>query len=254
MVSLIADRWILGEFLCHLDEHSASVGSAATMWLTGYLSFCKFLTIKFPFRTRAWSKSHAHKVCGIIWGLCLISPTQLMLYYILATSSSPIEFEYTSYSCDYIYKIAPNWLDKLSDIYAFLSFALVYMVLILSSGYLLMKARIGAAERQRAVPWPGVLAVILTATTLIVSFLPYNVFRISHIFRPGHHEYGVQQWRIVIYFQNINIVANFLIFALTVQSFREFLKTKFQAAVFLCCHSTKVSGHEVELSTGLATL
>jgi hypothetical protein len=157
-----------------------------------------------------------------------------MLYYILATSYSPVEFEYTSYSCDYVYKLAPNWLNQLSDIYVFFGVALVFFVLILSSGYLLMKAQRGAVERQRAVPWPGVLAVTLTAATLLVSFLPYTIVRVTNPGQSGAEDhYSFELWRIVIYFQNINIMANFFIYSLTVKSFRDFLKDRVDAAVFM---------------------
>jgi hypothetical protein len=158
----------------------SGVCTTVTARLTGTLFIYKFLTVKDPFRTRTWSRRNAHKICALIWGLCFISPTQLMLYFILPTSSNPVKFKYISNSCDYDYDLAPEWLEKLSDIYLFyMGFALVYFILIASSGYLVLKAWRGAEKHQRTVSWPGVLAVTLTAITLLVAFSPYIVVGVT---------------------------------------------------------------------------
>ena len=60
------------------------------------------------------------------------------------------------------------------------------------------------------------LAIALTAVTLVLSFLPYNVVR---IISQSDNSVDVELWRAVIYFQNINIMANFFIYSLTVPKF-----------------------------------
>ena len=72
------------------------------------------------------------------------------------------------------------------------------------------------------------LAIALTAVTLVLSFLPYNVVR---IISQSDNSVDVELWRAVIYFQNINIMANFFIYSLTVPSFRKFLRDRFRALV-----------------------
>ena len=108
IVLMITDRWVLGEALCCLQEHYASVCTAATVSLTGCLSISKSLTIRFPFRSRTWSGRTTHKICAVIRTLCFFTPTELMLFYILLTDSNPVHFVYISYTCDYKYPLAPT--------------------------------------------------------------------------------------------------------------------------------------------------
>ena len=229
IVALIVDTWILGDVWCRVEEHVASVCTTATVGLTVFLSICKSLTVWCPLRTRTWSRRNAHKLSALIWGFCLVSPTQVTLLYVMVVEPvDTVYFNYISYTCDYNYTLTPHWLGLLTDVYLLVGVTTAYLILLASSVYLLLKAVRRAAQHERSVPWQGMLAIALTAVTLVLSFLPYNVMR---IISQLDNFVDVELWRAVIYFQNINIMANFFIYSLTVPSFRKFLRDRFRALV-----------------------
>ena len=62
-VTLAADKWILGDFLCHVRVHVGYWDYCCTMWFTAILTVSKNLILKYPFRARVWGKHHAHRIC-----------------------------------------------------------------------------------------------------------------------------------------------------------------------------------------------
>ena len=65
--ALIADRWILGEVLCHMSDGVYWLGSGVTMLLTCTLTTAKLITVKRPLRANVWPARVGHKTCAAVW-------------------------------------------------------------------------------------------------------------------------------------------------------------------------------------------
>ena len=83
------------------------------------------------------------------------------------------------------------------------------------------------------------MTVVLTATVYTLSILPITVYLIVGLLLEKDPEPGpffVEFFRVAISALNLNVLANFFVYSLTVTSFRSFLKVKFrQTALFLSC-------------------
>jgi hypothetical protein len=137
------------------------------------------------------------------------------------TSTEALQFNYMDYTCSYdeTQLEVPTWLTWFAGIFSLGGFLLAIVILVITSAILLMKARILALERGRNLRWQGVLTVTATTVVYLVSILPYFIVAVSSL----AVTYSITTWRIVLYISNLNIMANFYIYSLTVRSFREFL-------------------------------
>ena len=228
IISLVADHWILGQFMCVLQEQISSIGVVSTVLLTSYLALAKALTIKFPLKARAWTKRTAHKISGFIWTLCLVSPPQITLFYITTTAPNPVYFHNQTFTCNYNHQDCPEIFIIMTNIYLTLGLICGNLILISTSIYFLFKAIKAATEHSRTLPWQGISTVTLTSISLICSFSPYNIIRLT---ARENSDYSAIVWRTCLYLQNINIVSNFFIYSLTVKSFKEFLQARFRVVL-----------------------
>ena len=221
-LSILTERWILGELMCRLQELITFWCYSTVLVLTCTLTTTKLLTVKFPFRCRTWSARRAHQGCVSIWVVSL--PTLIDKF--PAFFSDDLLFAYEEYSCISEIENLPIWLEWfdrcLWSVHMFL-----ILILLLTSVLLVVEARRAASKHQRVVRWQGILAVVLTGTVFVISFGPLVWVGVT----PDVH-YNTNTIRAANFLTNLNVVANFFIYALTVQSFREFLKEK----VMIICH------------------
>ena len=215
-LSILTERWILGELMCRLQELITFWCYSTVLVLTCTLSTTKLLTIKFPFRCRTWSARRAHQGCLCIWVASLLS----LLDKFPAFFSDDLHFAYEEYSCICEIEILPAWLEWfdrcLWSVHMFL-----IIILLLTSVMLVVEARKAASKHQRAVRWQGILTVVVTGAVFVISFGPIVWMGVT----PAVH-YNTNTIRAANFLTNLNVMANFFIYALTVQSFREFLKQK----------------------------
>ena len=97
--------------------------------------------------------------------------------------------------------------------------------MIATSALLLMAAKRSAARQGHGLQGSGVITVLLTVMVLIISNVPLFMMLVMETMIPGF-EVGGTTWRVAAFLQYLNIMANFFIYALTVSSFKEFLKVK----------------------------
>ena len=221
VVSLITDRWVFGTSLCYLNDHVHWLCNPLVMALTCALSIAKFLSVKFPFRADTWTRKQAHMVCTLLWVLCLISPPQL----VRAVFSKPnsMHFCYIDYSCSYNMTInntnAPQWLYYSTSTFLLVTPILISVLLLCMCSLLLAEAWKTARRYREHLRWQGILAVMLTTAVFFISLGPYFIVKATN----DTVEYHISTQRAVEFLQNINIMANFFVYSLTVRSFRRFL-------------------------------
>ena len=221
IISLISQKWILGDIVCFLNPNINSVCLDATAGLTCLLTIYKLLIVMFPLRSRVWTARRAHFYSGLFWGIGLFQPARILWWFF--TESGAIFFSFRDYTCDYDFGMqdAPTWFQQTAFYFSFGGLFTVFILLILSSILLLVKAHLSALERGRSLRWQGVVTVTATTSVFLVSNLPWFSLSVLGVF--ANQTFGVSTWRIVLYISNLNVMANFYVYSLTVQSFRTFL-------------------------------
>ena len=99
---------------------------------------------------------------------------------------------------------------------------LSFTILIVTSVLLLIVASRAASRHGETLRWEGVITILLTAGVLLISYLPKSVIIVT--MQLGV-EYSNTTSRVSHHLTSLNIMANFFVYSLTVQSFRNFLKT-----------------------------
>ena len=226
IVSLFADRWILGGFLCSFLMNAQWLA----YWMTGILTCClassKLMVVRYPLRTRFCTRRKVHLVCGVLWALTFITPPQLLL--MIQGDHETMYFDYSMYICmfDYSSPYRQSALLYSAVIFAGIVQVLMYTILPLASVLLVIEARKVAMRLGEHIRWQGVLTVTVCTTLYFVSTLPaiivsglnaYNVVTFTVITRRAIH-----------FFTHLNVMTNFFVYCLTVASFREFLKLRVQ--------------------------
>ena len=100
-----------------------------------------------------------------------------------------------------------------------------------SSLLLLRVARRTALQQRLPIRRQGMMTVFLTVLLFYISYLPWLLVFQSDIASPP-------LWRAAQFVQNLNIMANFVIYTLTVCSFRDFLRSMlYRVVLSLRLHS-----------------
>jgi hypothetical protein len=80
--------------------------------------------------------------------------------------------------------------------------------------------------------WQGVLTVVFTAVVYSIAFLPNTVYHIGEPFvgveSLKSEPFRVTFFRVAASVLTVNVIANFFIYCLTVNSFRAFLRVRIQ--------------------------
>ncbi|KAL5258342.1 hypothetical protein ACHWQZ_G008993 [Mnemiopsis leidyi] len=223
------DYWVLGTLLCHLEDSLGIVCPTATMLLTCCLSTVKLLLVRFPLRASVWSAQFGHQICAGLWVLTLVwySPALAgkMLYL-----KKTINFSLYEYQCNYNMTSAD--LPQTYRSYLIVSFPVIsllsYTLLIVTSILLLVIAKRAGGRAGSTLRWEGVVTVLLTVGVLLVSYFPLSVVVIAWLLEV---RYSGTVWRAAAAMQYLNIVANFFIYPISVESFREFLKVRLNGVI-----------------------
>ena len=223
-LALIADQWILGEVLCHLEENIGWVCVLVTIYLTCAMTTLKLIIVTFPLKTGAWTSSLGHRICVVLWlfGLACCTPTlTVRMLYIRDT----IHFRYQLYSCHYdpLSPSVPSWYLRYSLISLVTGSILSYTTLLLTSSMLLVVAKRTASLHGETLRWEGVTTVLLTVGVVVVSYLPGTVVRVTSLMGVP---YSSSCFRATYNLAELNVMSNFFVYSLTMRSFREFLRMR----------------------------
>ena len=222
-VAFVADRWIVGMFLCHVQDKIGWVCAAVTTFLTCLLAAVKLMVVRCPLKTITWTTRLGHKICGVVWLMVLVLYTPVLVVKMKYLRDT-IHFSYIDYECNYGYKTnnTPAWYTW----YFIVGFPAInvtcHVTLIITSLLLLMYARRAAVGNK--LRWEGVITVLLTVGVLLVSYLPLTVLLVTWLVG---FSYSDTLWRVAACVQYLNIMANFFVYSISLKSFRDFLKTKY---------------------------
>ena len=231
-IALIADDWIVGTGLCQVEESIRYVGSVLTMFLTCALAGVKLVIVKFPLRIKAWSSRLGHKVCTYTWVLVLIWYAPMIAVKIFCLSDT-VYFSYEYVICTYDFEgpSTPPWYKWYRLITGTTIALVTYTTLVVSSVLILGVASRAGSRHGEKVRREGVIAVLLTVGILLVSTLPTAIAIVGS--DALGMDFNPTFLRAVMCLTLLNIMANFFVYSLAVQSFREFLKLCIFQFVFL---------------------
>ena len=229
--TLIANGWVLGEFVCCLNPLVGWLCNPVTIFITCFLATSKLLIVMRPLRAIAWSKEGAHVACCLVWFICLLNPMQLINYMVLfqrRVSGTYLNFMFYECAYDHYSVYVPLWLRTwFYIIYGLATFLIMLVTCVLTSLLLVLYARRAARRQGRKLHWQGLLTTALTATTLIVSYFPFFIMKLTGTMFPI--DYTIASLRIAHFLPHINILANFFIYSIAVRSFRQFLMSRVSA-------------------------
>ena len=122
--------------------------------------------------------------------------------------------------------------ETLLPVIALLALFAPNVTIIVSTVLILKTAKRALNNARRSLPWQGIMTVVLTATVYSVSYLPITVYFIAEPVVEKYQSvpgpFFIEFYRVAGSVTNCNILANFFVYCLTVNSFRNFLKNGFQ--------------------------
>ena len=231
-VALIIDRWVLGEMLCHVQYNISWICGPMTVFLTSAMAILKLIMVQYPLKTGAWSTRLGHRICSVVWLLMLGWYTPVLVvnvFYIRDT----LRFSYIDYGCNYIlYSVSkdtqysptvPKWYTLYFPISIAVLSIVPCMILIICSILLLIVASRAGSRHGQSLRLEGVITVLLTVVVFLLSYLPITVVAVAAV--AGVQPSSTTQ-NVLFHVSNINTMANFFIYSLSVRSFRHFLREK----------------------------
>ena len=242
--AVIADRWVLGKMVGHLEDNIMMITAGYIMSLTCALTVVKFVHLKYPFFAQTWTKTSGHIICVILLGFVFIVYAPILvgnIFYIEDTLS----FSYLTYDCYYLGHFTieriPRWYISYSSIIYPAVHVLCFTILVIASILILLKAKKVRSRMGGRVRLQGTITVLLTVAVQLLSFLPSCTLYVTWV-TAGVYFSG-KAWRTVAFVIYLNTMANFYIFYFTARSFRAFLKNKMTEVLFTLRQSIQTKIH-----------
>ena len=223
-VTLLADKWVFGDFFCRAFILSAYCINISSVLLICTMTTSKLLLLKYPLRFGTMSSKKAHMFCGACWGVASVVPVLM-----LAVDKNDVYFTYIIYFCAYDFS-SYIWIY----LGAFLGLFLVILptcLIVATSVNLLVIAKKIAFRRREGLKWQGIITTLLTATVFCLSMMPFFVMmalRRTNLFDSVEFTVMKGLWRIALSLLYLSTMCNFYIYCLTVTSFREFVRSRLQ--------------------------
>ena len=226
LISLIANKWVLGEVLAYIQVYLHFASVIASNILICILVTSKLLLLKFPLRSKGWTKKHAHLTCACVWLVAVLIPGLRLTF-----DKHGLVFSYIGYNIDYgkvsEYSQADQIIVYISSVIAVYIPTLIVIVSTIWIVVYLLKSRKAAKQSGGDKRWQGMATVVATATVYIISIIPdvvvLTILRFSIV--EVSVENGALLERLTETLTTLNIMCNFFIYSLTVPSFRNFLKS-----------------------------
>ena len=113
-------------------------------------------------------------------------------------------------------------------LFAFIPTCLV----VLTTLYLLIKARKVVSRSRESLKWQGIVTTVLTATVFCLSLLPAVAYHVGEsivsVDDKSKSSFHTTFFRVAISMTSFNTMSNFYIYCLTLSSFRAFIRSKMQ--------------------------
>ena len=241
VVSIIYNRRGSSEVLKFTSFFVNYLSAAASSALISAMTLGKLLHIRFPFRTRSWTRKKAHRLCIGLWIYSLGMPA-LHLF----VDKDDVTFDYRVYL--YNYKYSVRLWEVLMPIAIVIFIFLPNICIVVSTILILKDARKVVRRSRKNLRWQGSMAVVFTAIIYTVSFFPITIYFIAAplvVAEPFHKEY----YRICEALLYTNVLANFFVYSVTINGFRDFLKMKFWLLVSFVRRSHQCKYDTISLSS-----
>ena len=224
-ISAIRNRGGCSKILCYVDFFLTYYLNTTSSSFIAAMTLGKLLLLKYPLRVGMWSKKRAHKVCAGIWLVSFAVPALHIL------DKNDVIFDYRVYDGSYQYT-KTIWTILL-PVTALIALFAPNVTIIVSTVLLLKEAKKAVKGTRESLRWQGIMTVVLTATVYSVSYLPITVYFIAEDLVEKYQEpaaFFMEFYRVAGSVMIFNILSNFFVYSLTVDSFRSFLKKVFEKA------------------------
>ena len=164
MVSLAANKWVLGETFAYFMVFPNFHAYQASGLLISILTTMKVLLLKFPVRSKSWTKRQIHFICFSAWLFTMVNPILVMM------SMCGVYFSYSNYNsqptkCNNPIEAAAGIIFRIN---IFVPIFIVIITTIITTSYL-FKSRAASREAGGRVRWHGIVTVTVTAAVFIIS-------------------------------------------------------------------------------------
>ena len=168
VVTLFAFDWRVVEWFCVARFGLQTVFVASSTYLVCALNVCKLFSLKFPLRSRLWTKRFANSLVISIWTFCLVASGAITA---TVMKFEEMIFDYRINMC--MYKVTTNPMKLVGIIQTMLQWTIPNIVVLSSSIWILVIAKRKARMVKRW-RWRSVLTILLIAAVYCVSYLPLS--------------------------------------------------------------------------------
>ncbi|KAL5263399.1 hypothetical protein ACHWQZ_G008686 [Mnemiopsis leidyi] len=229
VVSLIRKRWVLGYFLCHINSIAAFYLVSVNQLLTCCIAIMKVFMLKFPNSpvVRGITSKSAHAMCFFVWALALMVPGLCHV----VEKGAQVFFDARKSVCEFMLT-SPLW-TMILPLLTVVTFLIPYLVVILSTFFLVehlviswrLSQQVGGRRR-----WQGIIVVFITTAVFSIATMPYYIYIFVGYNQTDFTSFFHNDFlRIAEACYNLNLISNFYIYSMTLQSFRNFLSTAAQS-------------------------
>ena len=205
-VSLAANGWILGDFLCHVAYFATYIPALELCQLVMVVALAKLAIVKYPLRTFHFSKRSAHLIACGIWLYSAIFPVAAAI-----KEKFDIYFSYLDYNCESYgqWKPVENLLFCVAEGFSIL--ASTATTLVSSAMLIYLAKRVTERDTQSRLRWQGITTVLATVAVHTIATLPFGIYFLGCQFTEDKQKafFQVQFYRYALYIALLDIVANF---------------------------------------------
>ena len=229
-ISLIADDWIFGKWMCYLQFYFRHYVTAVGAYLICAMTTTKLLILFYPLRAGSLTSKCAHIGCAVVW-VCTISVPAIFII-----ENSDISFDYRIFDCMYNFH-SSKW-QWCKPVLVMLFLIIPAITVVATTSCLVYMAYRIAKRDHETLKWQGLTATILTATVYCISVLPSILIAIASRSVSLSSSSELHFYRVAVTCLTLNTISNIYIYCLTVTSFRQFLWSRI---LFMYSSRTSIS-------------
>jgi hypothetical protein len=220
MVSLVAERWIFRNWLCHILGYTNYYLLTVSVLLLCAMTTTKVFVFKYPLKARFTAEKNSQIMCGAVWACSCLIPLLFLL-----VDQDDVTFGYRVYGCVYRFN-SSTWVS-LVPLYVIL-ILIIPNIQVISCTVMMVRRIIKANKVSnslgRSPRYQGIVTVVLTALSFVVLHLPQGIYLLAEDYVPqSNTHFHSYFYRLAVSLSYVNTFSNFFIYNMTVPSFRAFL-------------------------------
>ena len=214
VVSNIANRWVLGDFLCGFTGYFNFLPANCNSFMVSMLAVNKLIRCLFPLQTLSIRTFHGVLACGFAWFLSTVRPIEFIIFKRGYTFQILTNLCYTK-----DYKDSADYWEILDYFNAFLFVGVPLITLTISNIWLLF-----IVFRKHLLQRSTIVMVLTVSAVFWLSWVWVLVFQVVPL-----NSKTIWVFRMMDYMIWFNSWANPILYILTNGSFRQHIVTTF------CC-------------------